>query len=355
MGSQRESPNTRPRTRDPNSFMARSKATKYDNDEGARLLAEVWADPAADAPRLVYADWLLQHGDPRGELIVLQVQGKDERRANQLVKKYGNAMVGALVSVVSKPTFERGFVSDCTVEIQSAKQRDLLRHPAWATVKSVTAYDPAVLVSPAMKSLRVVRALFIQDLAELAARKQPLAIEALEALVLNPVEDEQHWKDLYNVGAFENLRELGVILDDECDADVTFERWKWLLQGKLGTRLTRLRFDTSGISDVNIIDWMGAFDASRKLTTLELVPDGESALRFTRVGKKLELRYELHVRPRTSEDLEAAIRWRRAEALRCVSDASRAAAEHRTSSIEPHCRGLARSGLLRKASRQALR
>jgi uncharacterized protein (TIGR02996 family) len=37
------------------------------------LLAAIHADPEADEPRQVYADWLLQRGDPRGELINLQI------------------------------------------------------------------------------------------------------------------------------------------------------------------------------------------------------------------------------------------------------------------------------------------
>jgi uncharacterized protein (TIGR02996 family) len=38
------------------------------------LLAAVVAEPTADAPRLVYADWLMERGDPRGELIRLQCE-----------------------------------------------------------------------------------------------------------------------------------------------------------------------------------------------------------------------------------------------------------------------------------------
>jgi uncharacterized protein (TIGR02996 family) len=38
----------------------------------ADLLAEILADPLAEAPRLVYADLLLARGDPRGELIITE-------------------------------------------------------------------------------------------------------------------------------------------------------------------------------------------------------------------------------------------------------------------------------------------
>src|SRR5690349_11019619 len=36
------------------------------------LVAAIAAAPDDDAPRLVYADWLLDRGDPRGELVVAQ-------------------------------------------------------------------------------------------------------------------------------------------------------------------------------------------------------------------------------------------------------------------------------------------
>jgi uncharacterized protein (TIGR02996 family) len=40
----------------------------------ADLIAAILAAPDDDAPRLVYADWLLERGDPRGELIVVQCE-----------------------------------------------------------------------------------------------------------------------------------------------------------------------------------------------------------------------------------------------------------------------------------------
>jgi uncharacterized protein (TIGR02996 family) len=41
-------------------------------DEERALLAAVVAQPHEDGPRLVYADWLAERGDPRGEFISLQ-------------------------------------------------------------------------------------------------------------------------------------------------------------------------------------------------------------------------------------------------------------------------------------------
>jgi uncharacterized protein (TIGR02996 family) len=45
------------------------KATKQDN----AMLAAIVAAPDDDAPRLVYADWLTERGDPRGEFIQVQI------------------------------------------------------------------------------------------------------------------------------------------------------------------------------------------------------------------------------------------------------------------------------------------
>jgi len=43
-------------------------------DLRATFLADILENPDDDGPRLVFADWLTQNGDPRGELIVTQVQ-----------------------------------------------------------------------------------------------------------------------------------------------------------------------------------------------------------------------------------------------------------------------------------------
>ena len=54
------------------------------NTEGA-LLQMILEEPDDDAPRLVYADWLEEHGDPRGEFIQVQcalagMSENDDRR-----------------------------------------------------------------------------------------------------------------------------------------------------------------------------------------------------------------------------------------------------------------------------------
>jgi uncharacterized protein (TIGR02996 family) len=64
------------------------------------LLAQVLASPADDEPRRVYADWLTQRGDPRGEFIALQLRdtgspedAKLRDAAWELEKQYREAWV----------------------------------------------------------------------------------------------------------------------------------------------------------------------------------------------------------------------------------------------------------------------
>ena len=88
------------------------------------LLAEIWANPEDDAPRLVYADRLTERGDPRGELIQLQCQLHTRRhdetadwqhthelhdRAQALWKEHGAAWRAPLGVHAEHIHFERGF------------------------------------------------------------------------------------------------------------------------------------------------------------------------------------------------------------------------------------------------------
>jgi len=108
-------------------------------DELDRLLAGIIAAPDDDAARLVYADALLEHGDPRGELIVLQVSGGDPDRERELLDAHANTWLGELAPIVKSFRFERGFLAACTV---AAKHRATFEgvsaHPMWSTVRELT-------------------------------------------------------------------------------------------------------------------------------------------------------------------------------------------------------------------------
>jgi uncharacterized protein (TIGR02996 family) len=85
------------------------------------LLAAVFAAPADDAPRLVYADWLSERADPRGEFITLQcrletLDGLDPQRseiqvrADEILQRYNGKWLQHVGRYITNAEWRRGFV-----------------------------------------------------------------------------------------------------------------------------------------------------------------------------------------------------------------------------------------------------
>jgi uncharacterized protein (TIGR02996 family) len=123
------------------------------------LLEAIYAAPDDDAPRLVYADALIERGDPRGELISLQLRGALDRdgqkREKELLATYGKQWLGELAPIVmSGFTFERGFLASCRIDNRHIDRvRKLAAHPAWATVRTLSG-SALIGLSPVMRGLR---------------------------------------------------------------------------------------------------------------------------------------------------------------------------------------------------------
>jgi uncharacterized protein (TIGR02996 family) len=90
------------------------------SDRGAELLQAVIDAPDDVAPRLAYADYLSEQGDPRGEFIRAQIQLQErinparrrraKRRERELFWKHRAAFGEAAQGLTSYPTFRRGFI-----------------------------------------------------------------------------------------------------------------------------------------------------------------------------------------------------------------------------------------------------
>ncbi len=80
------------------------------------LLDAICSAPDLDEPRLAYAGWLEQRGDPRGEFIRASCTPGGEARAQELLSLHINCWaseVGELESELSHPPlFERGFIAE---------------------------------------------------------------------------------------------------------------------------------------------------------------------------------------------------------------------------------------------------
>lgn len=110
--------------------------------DGDALLRAVYADPADDSARLVYADWLTEQGDERGEFITLQVQraqtgAEPSKRERQLEKKWARAWLGPLQPVLLKRdlVYRRGFLAECALEAMLSDHAKLIGHPIFSTVE----------------------------------------------------------------------------------------------------------------------------------------------------------------------------------------------------------------------------
>jgi uncharacterized protein (TIGR02996 family) len=110
-----------------------------------QLLSNVYANPDDDASRAVYADLLTSRGDPRGELITLQLlakPGKPQRdRIKQLLREHQLAWLGELgdIALAMDLRYERGFPAAITLDggaSQAAIER-LTGYPAWRTVTAL--------------------------------------------------------------------------------------------------------------------------------------------------------------------------------------------------------------------------
>ena len=143
----------------------------------AELLAQIYADPAADGPRLVYADYLQERDDPRGEFIAMQILRRDPLRERELIAAHGRAWIGELADVVdlrpeAETTFERGFlaIAELRRDVQ-AELRRAMQAPAWRTVEEVRGWDNLIVLAEApLSALRHIGMVNVDHLGSIEKR-----------------------------------------------------------------------------------------------------------------------------------------------------------------------------------------
>ena len=92
--------------------------------------------------RLVYADYLQERGDPRGELIMLQLHtprtAAQAARETELVEEHAEAWIGRLTKITTWVEFELGFLARCGL---ASTPRWAIGMREWTTVKHVGLSD----------------------------------------------------------------------------------------------------------------------------------------------------------------------------------------------------------------------
>lgn len=158
-------------------------------------LVVTFAPPSDPLAREVHADWLLERGDVRGELILLQRLDSprldQRRRTNELIRDYGRALLGRL-SAALKPQGLR-FDGGVVVAGQLSGYRALpalIGAVEWRTVEELDLRElqqrharGALLMEflshRAFERLRVVRNFPLAELTTLSAWQAPLAVREL--------------------------------------------------------------------------------------------------------------------------------------------------------------------------------
>lgn len=150
-----------------------------DDSAGAALLADIYRHPADDGPRAVYADWLIERGDPRGELIVLQLANQRPDRVATLIETYKDAICGSLAPFVERGYHDLGVAHDFADRCDVVKATPARPDPAWATVTDILGGMPATDACP----MPVLRAAYGLDLAALRALSELAVPPPLEVMV----------------------------------------------------------------------------------------------------------------------------------------------------------------------------
>lgn len=122
------------------------------------LLDAILAAPDDDGPRLIYADWLLECGDLRGELVAVEcelarLQRGDPRRDALVARDH--ALQEALRGSLPPGTdYERGFPTTLRVEAATGALDAVLRRAPYRAIQIDLAQLPALVAAPELGSVR---------------------------------------------------------------------------------------------------------------------------------------------------------------------------------------------------------
>ena len=219
-----------------------SPSAAQQRTEEERLLTAIYAAPQDDGPRHIYADWLLEHEDARGELMQLQLRGEEltapaQGRLDELLRRAKKHWVGPLAPVVREPVFRRGMLAEARVSWGHRGNIERLgAHPAWATLEEVAfAQDPwsetlpQHLDSRVTTSLRTVRDLAPRGLGGMLAAEEPWMLRELSTEVA-----PAHHGALQATTLLPELRELTLFGTHASRA------LDWLWNARFAQQLTRL-------------------------------------------------------------------------------------------------------------------
>ncbi|HEU4732732.1 MAG TPA: TIGR02996 domain-containing protein [Kofleriaceae bacterium] len=204
------------------------------------LRAAILAAPDDLAPRLVYADWLLERGDPRGEHIVLQcAEGQEdevrELRRRALWQRHGATWLAEDLETTeldaTRFEYRNGFLH--TVQLRApelvALGPQLARHPIHTLrVSALPAELPGLEHSPVLRTLRRLELVSrFDDGPALARLLSSPELSRLDSLVLDraagSTDEAAVWSALERCSRLADLVHLAL-----GSIEIPAERARWL-------------------------------------------------------------------------------------------------------------------------------
>ncbi len=180
----------------------------------AALASAILDNFADDTPRLVFADWLDEHGEsPRAEFIRAQIEAarlpkartksEPEKRANALLRKHGKAWAAALGLPEYSGEYVRGFLTNVSVDYGELLRLEpaLAVEPFLMRLELHHEFNTSARVTPAwMKKFAANPAL--RAVSELDSQSGGLGAELFVPLLKSP-----HLRNLSMFSVFDDLIE----------------------------------------------------------------------------------------------------------------------------------------------------
>lgn len=263
------------------------------------FLTEIAAKPDDDGLKAVFADWLLERGDVRGELMALQLKDhrSDEELSREALLLKANLRHWLpdeiLINVVpASIVFEKGVFAAARVQVRSPSALTAsLPHPAWGTVRRLSG-APLELIErcPVLEELTEVDEPTLTGLADREHRVGRLrtlgVVGHAESVLARAFESP----------SFERVEELrlGFTLVAREDAPLRSyepQRLRWLFDSRLGRTVRRLVLHTGWI---DLGAWLPEMDAADpSVAEIQLTPMPFEAsnwfIRFTHGRRSVQL------------------------------------------------------------------
>ena len=241
---------------------ARRSTTSVPRDgRNAELLQEVHDAPHDDGVRGIYADWLIEQGDPRGEFISLQLANAHKpmgKRESELLARHYSEWLAPISKAVDYVVFRRGFLATCRAQKEALP---FLGDPIWSTVEHINTELPEFVRQPQLRALKKLTT-NARCLVRLC-KEAPLPITS--AVVRISRCPPTGW-DAVDTKSLPALREL-VLLHQSSNGT---SDWSWFLGSPLARQLTSLTLGMAIEHVDNVARWLPVLEAHPKLEHLAL-------------------------------------------------------------------------------------